>query len=74
MNIFFFNLKKYKLNYKNKNSKMFSKLYEWYNSITFIANISYMIYRYNLLFYVIYLLLIKRSYIEAFFIIYNFFR
>ena len=53
---------------------MFSKLHEWYNSLSFIANISYMIYRYNLLFYVIYILVVKKNYVEAFFIIYNFFR
>ena len=53
---------------------MISKIYELYNSVSSVANISYMIYRYNLLFYVIYILVVKRNYIEAFFIIYNFFR
>ncbi len=53
---------------------MLNKIYDWYNSISFITNVSYMIYRYNLLFYIIYLILVKRSYVEAFFIIYNLFR
>lgn len=39
-----------------------------------IFNITNYIYKYNLLFYIIYLILVKRSYIEAFFIIYNLLR
>ena len=46
----------------------------YFKGVYNIANISYYLYKYNLFFYVIYLLLVKRSYIEAFFIIYNLFR
>ena len=49
-------------------------LTDWYNYVYGVSNVSYFIYKYNLVFYVIYLLLIKRSYIEAFFIIYSHFR
>lgn len=48
----------------------FKGVYNVYN----VFNVSYYIYKYNLFFYVIYLLLVKRSYLEAFFIIYNLFR
>lgn len=46
----------------------------YFNTAYNISNISYYIYKYNLFFYVIYLIIVKRSYLEAFFIIYNLFR
>lgn len=39
-----------------------------------VFNTTYYIYKYNLFFYIIYLVLVKRSYIEVIFIIYNLFR
>jgi hypothetical protein len=49
-------------------------IYKLYNSFTLTTHILYFIYKYNIIFYVIYLLIIKRNYIEAFFIIYNLFK
>ncbi len=46
----------------------------YFNGMYNVFSVSYYLYKYNLLFYVIYLLLVKRSYLEAFFIIYNLFR
>ena len=49
--------------------------YEYFKStcdtIYQITNIGKCIYRYNLVFYIIYILLVKRNYIEAIFILYN---
>ncbi len=42
-----------------------------YDSLYQITNIGLYIYRYNLIFYIIYILLVKRNYIEAIFILYN---
>jgi len=46
---------------------------EWKNYFLYgynLLSLSYYIYKYNIVFYVVYLL-IQRNYIEAFFIIYN---
>jgi hypothetical protein len=52
----------------------YTELSSYFKGAYNIFNVSYYLYKYNLLFYVIYLLLVKRSYLEAFFIIYNLFR
>ena len=44
------------------------------NGIYNMFTVSYYLYKYNLFFYIVYLLLIRRNYIEAIFIIYNLFR
>ena len=51
-----------------------NELNNYFNGENNIFSLFHYLYKYNLLFYVIYLLIVKRSYIEAFFIIYNFFR
>jgi hypothetical protein len=38
-----------------------------------IINVTYYMYKYNFILYIIYVLLIKRNYIEALFLIYNLF-
>lgn len=52
----------------------YSDIQKYMNGIYNMFTVSYYLYKYNLFFYIIYLLLIKRNYIEAFFIIYNLFR
>lgn len=52
----------------------YTQICDYTRGIYSIASLSYYIYKYNLVFYLIYLLLIKRSYVEAFIIIYNVFR
>lgn len=45
-----------------------------YETIYQLTNIGLYLYRYNLVFYIIYILLVKRNYIEVVFILYNLFK